>query len=189
MRGLIRRLDAFLRRVKGVFEFCDAPDCLLRLAVGEAPRTLDLGNTVVAQGEPILELHLWNEHLPSPPPSGPDLTWATRLARLWVGSLRRAARYMRQDPRLAGVRAVRGVTVLIAPRDHPGGVHLMERLGFTVMPYRGPLGRFGEFWENLYTWGVMWAFNAVSLQGRQLIRLQRTEIWMPAEEFLRRYAG
>jgi len=63
----------------------------------------------------------------------------------------------------------------------------MQRLGFTVTPYRSPLGRFGEFWENLYAYGLIWAYNPASVHQRQLLGLHRTEMWMPADEFLRRY--
>jgi hypothetical protein len=56
-----------------------------------------------------------------------------------------------------------------------------------VFPYRGPLARFGEFWENLYTWGLMWTFNAASLRHRSLLRLRRAEVWMSAAELLARY--
>ncbi|UCC64000.1 MAG: hypothetical protein JSV36_02770 [Anaerolineae bacterium] len=94
---------------------------------------------------------------------------------------------MRHDPRLARVRAVGGASALFSPAERPGGVRLMQRLGFTVMPYHSPLGRFGEFWENFYSWWMMWTFNAVSLRYRRLIRLRRTEIWMSTQEFLDRY--
>ena len=63
----------------------------------------------------------------------------------------------------------------------------MQRLGFAVRPHHSALGRFGEFWENFYTWWVMWTYNPRSLDGRRLIRLERMEIWIQAENFLRRY--
>lgn len=63
----------------------------------------------------------------------------------------------------------------------------MRRLGFMVLPYHSPLGRFGEFWENFYTWMIIWAFNAASLRHRHLHRLRRSEVWMSVDEFLRRY--
>jgi hypothetical protein len=50
--------------------------------------------------------------------------------------------------------------------------------------HRSSLGRFGEFCENLYTWALMWAYNQVSLEGRRLLELERTRVWMKVEEFL-----
>jgi len=189
VRALIRCFDGFLREALGVCEFCEDPDCLLRLRFAGAPHVLRLGDRVVEADEPVLELHFWNEHFPPLPLKGSDLAWAVRTRGLLVRSLRGVAGEMGRDPRLAGVRAVGGVTVLLSPGDHPAGVHLMERLGFTVLPYHGPWGRFGEFWENFYTWWLMWTYNPVSVRLRSLLRLRRAEVWMPADEFLRRYGA
>ncbi len=187
MRALIRRLDALLRRACGVFEFCDNENCLLRLQITQASHTLHLDSQVVETGEPVLAIHLWNKHIPPLPPAGPDLAWATRTRRLFIRSLRAVASQMRHDPSLDGVRAVGGATALFAPGKRAGGAHLMQRLGFKVMPYHRPLGCFGEFWENFYSWWIAWTFNTASLRQRRLIHLHRSEVWMPAEEFLSRY--
>jgi hypothetical protein len=187
MRAVIRGFDRFLRRARGVFEFCDERECVLRLRLTQTPRELHLPGGVVGKGEPMLELHLWNEHLPLPPADGPDLAWGLRIGRMWMVSLHRVGRYVRGDPRLSGVRAVGGVTVLLFAGDHTGGIRLMERSGFTVEPHRQPLRGFGEFWQNLYAWGLMWAFNPASVRGRRFTHLRQAEIWMHADEFLRRY--
>lgn len=189
MRAAIRGLDRLLRRAYGVFEFCDEPECILRLRLTRMPRPMSLPGGVIGKGEPVLELHLWNERLPLPPVEGPDLAWAIRIGRMWIRSLHCAGRYMRRAPYLGGVRAVGGVTALLFAGDHAGGVRLMERLGFTVVPHRNPLGRFGEFWQNLYSWWLMWAFNPASIRGRSFTRLRQAEIWMTAEDFLGRYGA
>lgn len=187
MRALVRRFDRFLRAAYGIFEFTADGEGLLRLRVRGAPHTLFLPDGIIAKGEPVLELHLWNEHVPPLPPTGPDLAWAARVRRMLDFSFGAVARQMTWDPRLGEVRAVGGVTVLLSPGDPRGGTRLMERLGFMVLPYRNVLGRFGEFWENLYSWGLMWTFNAASLRRRSLFRLRRGEVWMSRGEFLRRY--
>ena len=64
---------------------------------------------------------------------------------------------------------------------------MIQHLGFTVLPCHRPLGAFGEFWENLFSWWLMWAYNPPSLKSRRFWRLQRTEIWMTTAEFFRRY--
>jgi len=187
LRSLIRRFDAFQRRRQGVYEYCDAADCLLRIQVRRAPHALELGNLSLAPGDQVIELHLWNEHMPPMPASGPDLAWAREGLRLFVGSLRTLAQHMRREPELADVRAVVGVLAFLAPRGHPGGVRVMERWGFSVQAHHSPLGRFGEFWENFYTWWVMWTYNPGSLTSRRLTRMERTEIWTSTDDFLRRY--
>lgn len=88
---------------------------------------------------------MWNEHVPRLPPDGPDLRWAVQGQRRLVASLRALARQMGRDPRLAGVQAVCGITVLFFPGEGSGGEKLFKRLGFTLYPCHNPLGRFGEF--------------------------------------------
>ncbi len=189
MRPLIRAFDRFLRRATGVFEFCDHLDCLLRLQWGRAPRDLSLSDgTVVRKGALVLMLHLWNQHLPRPGPAGYDLAWATRVRRMLIFSPREAARWLAAQPQGKQVEAICGITVLALSPD--GGISpLIRRLGFDVFPYRRALGRLGKFWENFYTWGIMWTFNAASLRDRSLLRLRRAEIWMSRREFMRRYGG
>lgn len=188
MRALIRRFDGLVRRASGVFEFCDETNCLLRLQVTHAPHDLRLSDgSEVQAGDPVLMLHLWNEHIPPMGPTGPDLAWAAKAYRMLLHSLHAAAWWLANEPRLADVRAIAGVTVLIAPGGERGGLRLMRWLGFDVFPYQGRLTRFGEFWENLYTWWLMWAFNAASLRHRQLLRLRRVEVWTSADAFLKRY--
>jgi hypothetical protein len=148
MRALVRRLDALLRRRLGVFEFCDDPECLLRLRLARAPHDLLLPDATVCAGEPVLELHLWNEQLPLPPRAGPDLAWAVRLHRLWVKSLRLVAQHIGSDAHLAGVRALGGSTVLADSEEVVGRYGLFRRLGFAVLPAKCTLGCFGEFWKS-----------------------------------------
>ncbi|MCS7283537.1 MAG: hypothetical protein RMK65_09575 [Anaerolineae bacterium] len=189
MRPLVRAFDRFLRRATGVFEFCDHPQCVLRLQWARAPHDLVLSDgAYVRKGARVLILHLWNEHLPQPGPEGPNMVWAIQVQRMLVFSLKEAARWLAAQTDGDQVRAVGGITVLAFSED--GHVSpLIRRLGFDVFPYRRALGRFGEFWENFYTWAIMWAFAPFSLRNRSLLRLRRAEIWMSREVFLRRYLG
>ena len=188
MRGLIRRFDLLVRRLEGVYEFNASSHGLLRLRRTRARERVALGEGRVEPGEEVLELHLWNEHMPPLPREGPSLAWASRTERMFVASLRDLAREMRAAPSYRNVRALRAVTILLTPGPGSAGP-LATRLGFVVRPYRNRLGRFGEFWENLYTWFIMWTFNAASLRGRRLLGLRRMEMWMTAEDFVQRFGG
>lgn len=187
MRALVRAFDRFLCRATGVFEFCDDPECLVRLQWARAPHDLVLSEgTRVRAGAPVLMLHLWNEHLPHPGADGPDLRWAAGVRRMLTRSFRQVARWLAEQPDGHRVEAIGGITVLAVSADGRP-TPLIRHLGFDVFPYRRALGRFGEFWENFYTWAIMWTFNPVSLRGRSLLRLRRAEIWMSREAFLHRY--
>jgi hypothetical protein len=189
VRGLIRRFDAVLRRANRVFEVSTDPDCVLRLQRGRASRSLRVGRLQLPAGAPVARLHLWNEHLPPLPAGGPDLAWAVRMRRLFVGSLRMVEGALERDPRLDGVQALGASTVLLEPHEGATSLRLMQRLGFVVGPYRNPLGWFGEFWSNLYAWGLMWVYNPATLRGRRFCALRRVEVWMPVEELRRRYGA
>ncbi len=159
----------------------------MRLQLKGAAWTVAFDDYLVRQGEPVLAIHIWNEHMPKIPPQGADLAWALELRRNLIYTFRCVAKEMQSDTRYAPVRAVCGESALFSFSEHIGGKRMMEHLGFTVLPYHRPAGRFGEFWENLFSWWMMSTYNNASLLSRGFWRLQRTEIWMRADEFIRRY--
>lgn len=189
IRALVRGLDRLLRRLYGIYEFCDQPGCIFRLRLARLKRDLPLPDGLVRARDPVVEIHLWNEQVLPIPAEGPDFAWARQMQRMLLDSLQAMAGQIQSDPRLRDARAVGGATVMLTPGNPSGGERLMRRLGFVVLPYHNPLGRFGEFWENFYTWLLMWTFNVASLQQRRLFRLRRSEVWMSVDEFLRRYGS
>lgn len=187
MRAIIRRFDAFLVRQYGLFNFLDEPECVLRLQIATASHRLYFPDQVVQPGEKVLVLHLWNEHIPPVSPSGIDLAWVKTMQRAFMKSLRAVGSYMQAEDWTTEIRAVGGITVLMFAGTRRSGERYMERLGFTVMPYKNPLGRFGEFWENFFSWALMWTYNPSSLRTRKLFGQQRAEFWMPTQDFLAWY--
>jgi hypothetical protein len=129
--------------------------------------------------------HLWNERVPEMGPDGADLAWAVRIMRLYVGSLRKAAHWLVAQPDVPDVRALGGATALLLLGE--GSLRALKRAGYEVFPYHHPLGRVGEFWQNLYTWLFMWTFNPTSVRGKSVLGMRRAEGWMPIEVFLTRY--
>jgi hypothetical protein len=187
LRSVILRFDDFLSRNEGIFIFNPSPDCILRLQVGKAPHAMTLGECMITKDQPVLGIHLWNNHLPPLSTTGPNLTWAVRTQRLFVGSLHLAAATVKDDSRLARLGAIFAVTSLFVPQTGPSKIHPMARLGFTITPYHSPLGGFGEFWENFYALWLIWAYNPGSAPARRLFSLRRSEMWMRMEDFLERY--
>lgn len=183
----VRLIDTLLSKSLKIYVFCDDPECIMRIQLARAPHSISLGNTLISKGEPVLGLHAWNEHMPRLPKEGANLEWALRLRRQLVHSFKLIAEEMIRDQRYSRVSAVYGESAVFSFSEHVGGTHLMQHLGFTVVPYHSPLGRFGEFWENLFSWWLMWTYNQASLHSREFLRLQRTEIWITRDEFLRRF--
>ncbi len=189
MRRLIKGFDRVVCWALGVHEFSSEPGCVLRIRLTRTRRALVLPGGIIPPGAPVVELHLWNERLPQIPPPGADIAWARVAGRSLAHSLRSLASHLQQEPSLRGVRAIGGATVLVKSESSAGGAGLVSRLGFHILPYHHALGRFAEFWENTYTWALMGAFNRASLRRRSFLRLRRVEIWMTAEEFLRRFGS
>ena len=88
LRRAIGEVDGYLSARAGVRPFCERAECLFRLAIAPAPISLRLVDGCRIQpGDPIGEIHLWNEHIPAVPRNGPDLAWARQMSRLVKGSL------------------------------------------------------------------------------------------------------
>ena len=168
-----------------MIEFWDHPDCLIRVRVAEADRALVVANSVIPAGEKIIEIHFWNEHVPRIPASGTDMKWAVKGVRILMSSFTELARQIRNDERFQGVKAVGGITPLFFTGEDSSGERIWKRLGFTMTPVKHPLGRFGEFWENVYTLLIMWAFNPHSVRNQRLMSMHRTEFWASTDEFVR----
>ena len=189
MRAAIKRFDGYLRRTHGVFEFTDEAWCIFRLQLRDAQHGIRLSDgTQVREGEPALVLHLWNEQIPPMRAAGPDVAWGATLARLIIRSLRAVAVWIESHPEVADRRVLGAATVLVGPGSG-GGFRLFRRLGFDVLPFENLLGDFGEFWANLYTWGLMWAYNQASVRHRPPWRLRRTILRMPVDTLLVRYGS
>jgi hypothetical protein len=187
MRLLFRFIDRLLRKCTGVFEFADNPECLFRLQFGTAPHDIELENEVVRAGEPVLFLHLWNDHIVPVSTQATPVTWAIKAARWLRRSFQQIAQFVLEEPRARDVRAVGGSPGFLSSVDRPAGVLFMRRLGFEIFPYHSPLGRFGLFWENLYSWILIWTYHQHSMRGRHAYNIERFELWMSTEKLLELY--
>lgn len=171
-----------------VFEYARHPDCLFRARLGTAPRPLPVPGGQIPAGATVLELHLWNEHVPPLPAHGPDLAWATRSIRLMRSSLEELASCLDSDPRLVPVEAVGGVTALFSRQDDRGAERVFRRLGFAVTNPPTPAA-WRAFWDDVHAWMLMWAFNQASVRGRRWGRMRRAQFWATREQFLARHGG
>jgi len=109
LRAGVRGLDTLLRRVYGIREFSREEWNLFRLAVRRSLKDCILSDGVtIHRGDPIGELHFWNEHIPSIPAQGPDLGWALAVQRQLVRSLRALADHVESTPDLQAIQALGG---------------------------------------------------------------------------------
>jgi hypothetical protein len=181
-------LDAVLRRVNGVEEFCDDPACLIRIApdVARAPVALSDG-TRIRVGDPVGVLHLWNEHLPPFSSRGPDLRWASEIRRRVEGSLAAVAAHLERDARWREARALRADAAFLSRIGGPQMARVARRHGFEAVATRPTVaGRVHAFGENFLLWGLARAYNPPALRRGRFLR-DRHEVWISREGLLARY--
>jgi hypothetical protein len=181
-------IDAALRRAYGIFEYSSEPTCMFRLRRIRAERALSLRNAQVSRGEKLIELHVWNEHWPRLASDGADMAWAKRLQRLVLASLRDVATYVQRHQDLATAKAIGGPSITFSPTRGAGTARLLDRLGFISVdaPRRAPVL---ELLDRLYLWRLIGAYQPMSPSLAEVLVTRRMELWIPMDDFLRRYAG
>lgn len=189
----VNRLDAMLRRRQKIFEFCDEPHCLLRVAVhpNEADVKLPTG-LQVRQGEVRGELHLWNEHLPGLLATGADLLWAVLARRRMRQTFSLLARAVQSDPRLEDARVFYAVTRMGAGRPRVQMERIAMFYGFELVDVPGPSNlraHLVDLGERIHLCAMMRTFNPKALTVSHLISTQRHQLWMSREVLLSKYAA
>jgi len=189
-RRLISWSDDLLRRLQGVQEFSTRPDCLLRIAIRRTTADIQLvDGSHLGRGAQIIELHLWNEHLPCPSLQQGSLSHATRLRRQLDVSLRELARYMEAQPSLRDARAVRAHTALVPQRRARKLLHVAQAFGFwTAVPEQAaprPV-KLRQFCENLFVCALAWRFNPAALRRNGLFR-HHCELWISRQALMAGY--
>jgi hypothetical protein len=172
----VLKLDTWLRRRQGIYEFSTDPRCLFRIGIGPSDRALTLGDgTQIEPGDPIVMLHLWNEHIPPMGLRGPTVAWARRMSRAGHLSLRELARYMQQHPELDDVAAICGDMHLGSARQAEQFTRIVSRYGFEPVDEgeaetSGALHRVGK---NILVMLLVAATNPVALRSTFLRRRHR----------------
>ena len=184
-RAGIYGIDWLLRRWYGVYEFSRTDDNLLRIAVRVANASLTLSDgTKVTPGDPIIDLHIWNERVPSLGALGPSLVWASRVNRRIERSLSALAGHLDQRDDLDGCVALRAVAIFLSSRAARKATRIAARYGLTP-----PLeARRADLGHGLLAFGLTWACNPASLVGKRLTPT-RYEFWMSSPALRQTYLG
>lgn len=178
-RSMVRRLDQHLRQRDGIFEYTNDADCIFRIAIVTARRQTFLADgTDIAPGERIVELHLWNEHIPITRRSN-LVGWSHDLSRRARRSLTLLNGWLEAHRELGEIKAIFARSALSA-RGDAQVQRLAERLGFefhgAVAP-RGVAGRLHRAGENLLVRAIIWTFNSAANPG-PLMGRERHALWM-----------
>jgi len=143
-------VDRWLRRCQGVYEYTNDPLCLLRVNRASAEDSVVLSDgTSVRPGDPILNLHLWNEQILPIPHDGATVAWARQLHRAIDTSLRDLAEWLTQRPDLDDIIALRADMRLGTTEQIRQLARIAARYGFEAAANRnietaGAIRRLGE---------------------------------------------
>jgi hypothetical protein len=182
-------LDRWLQERNGVFEYSRDNRCIFRIQRARVLERADLaGGSSIGPSEPILNLHLWNEHIPAIRDEGATLGWARRLSRAIDFSLKELARYLSEHPELDEIVAMRASMRLGREEKNRQLAYLSARYGFedVVTRHRAasrPLHRLGE---NVLVLLLVLATNPMALRVSVLLRTQKV-VYLPRAALHRRY--
>jgi hypothetical protein len=184
----IRAIDWIVRKIYRITPLSDDPDCILRIAREPSKWHASLSDGVeVRPGDPIISLHLWNERVLEFLQPHETLGWTRYLLRRFLTSLHILNEYLNQQAWGDEVVAMRAEFGFLVTLDvlRP----LLSPHGIDVMPLERPKGRFWRraFWDNLYSYLLMWTFNPKSLQGKKITNLLRAELWISREKLGKLY--
>jgi len=184
----VRGVDALLRYHLGIQEFTDDEECIFRIAAETAGERVILSDgTVVMEGDPILQLHFWNEHLPKMGSVGPGAAWAALLKRRMRRSLASLAALVEREPEYRSVRALHGAPPFASRIGAAQMVRTAQRFGFDVLePETRPelRERIYEMFDSMLLWGLTYAFNPAALRSKGLLR-HRYQLWISRDKLLR----
>jgi hypothetical protein len=186
----ISRFDAVLQRAQGVYEFSQRADCILRVAPGRARRAMVLEDgTALAVGDPVLQLHLWNEHIARIPRGGAGLAWAREFRRQFRVSFAALAHHVAHDSRCRELRAVWGRCAFIPGEERAQLAHLARPFGLELLDEPEPdrLQAFHDFWENVYIIGLILCFNPAAALD-DVLRRNRYQLWISRDRLIALHA-
>ena len=182
-------LDRWLRRWHGVYEFTAHRDCLFRAERCLAEESLLLSDGVrVRRGDPLLRIHLWNEHMPSMGQQGPSLAWARRASRAIETSLRELARHVAQCRDLKDLTAVCADMRLATTQQSAQLARIVSRYGFEAAKDSrvGRPGLLRLIGENILMVLLVLATNPIALRA-EVLRRGHVRVIISRAKLLRLY--
>jgi hypothetical protein len=188
---MVRALDSWMRLRQGITEFTDDPNCILRVSLEAADRDLLLADGVVVKlGEPILEMHFWNERLPLAN-GAIGLGWGGRFGRRLRRSFDNLAVALECDPRFSDVVALRGRLAFAGVRNSADCRRFGAWFGFEVAEETRPITlrrRVHDVAEDVWLLALTYTFNPAALHGRSLVR-RRDNMWISRARLVERYCA
>ncbi len=166
LRLILIKFDHFLSKLQGVKTFTDNPECILRYKV------------IKKDGKILIELHLWNEHIPQVPPDGTDLFWGKRFQKLFFNSLKELMIFI-ENSSFKDADWFMGEIAFFF-KDQYKVVRFLKKIGFEVYPIEGRniFQKFFIFLQNCYSFLLIYAYNPNSLKGKDFWKGKRYKLFI-----------
>jgi hypothetical protein len=191
-RAGVRLIESILRAYYHVFEFTADPRAIVRLARSVSPRAVSLSDGArIPKGAALLVLHFRNEHLSLLLGGDASLETGLVFVRGARHTLRLLAEFLRAHREFDDVQALYGEFGFVQEARVEQVARMSARLGLDCVPCEKPgwdPRRF-TFWENVYSWWMMWTYNPASLAGKSFGAMRRCEIWMSRARLTDRYGA
>jgi hypothetical protein len=174
----VLRFDWLLRCWHRVFEYSNDPLCVFRAQVARADRSVFLRDgTAISVGDPIIEIHLWNEHVPAMPLSGATMRWGRSLGHGMQYSLQLLSDHLSRHPEYSDIVAIRANLMVATERNTDQMTRIMCHLGFDLVPADDRLDwfeRLHRFVDNVLGYLLCIAVNPASARAEVMHRVRST---------------
>ncbi len=193
LNTLVSMIDGALRARQEIFEYCNDPHCVFRLQLAAATSDIVLADgTRVPAGSRLLNLHLWNEHIPPFPARGPTLGWARGMCRDLATSLEELAAFVARNPDLQEVAAVGGKMMFGSTEQTQLVAHFAERYGFVRAIDPAPDHPIADWLhlvgENILVSMIVMAQNPAAFRA-DFFHRDRVRVYLHRSELMRRFGA
>lgn len=194
LNALVSAIDRRLRIRDRIFEYSDCQRCIFRAQITESPRDIALSDgTCLSAGRPLINLHLWNEHIPPFPAQGPTIGWARQMSRDLETSLEELAAFLADRSALEPVAAIAANVMFGSTQQTQALAHLAARYGFiraidregdspTIAQRMHLLG------EHILIFMLVIAYNPAAFRTDRF-RRDRVSIYLHRSELMRRFGA
>lgn len=177
-----------MRRKQGIFDYSEEPSCIFRASIVtlDVPMRLPDARAIPA-GTRVLDLHIWNEHMPRPG-GATSLAYGRTIARHIDGSLGLLARFLRSRPDLDDIAGARALMRLAAAEERRMLLNLAGRFGFLPIQQQRQtrLQRLHALGTNFLITMLMFA-SRMRQNGLRTLRRDAADVFLPCDVLHRRY--
>jgi hypothetical protein len=181
-------VDRLVRKRVGIYEYSTDDRCLFRVHRDHADHSLALQDgTRIQRGDPILKLHIWNEHMPCMGNRGPSVAWGRRVSRGIDLSLKELASYLQRESALNDVKVICADMCLGTAEQRLQLARIVGRYGFEAA--RHGVGRPGVIYgicQKIMMFLLVFVTNPSTLRGAILLRAHQ-RIFLSRAALVRRY--